>query len=306
MKTYDLNSIWTCFVGLVLAMTLTAHSTPILWGQTEENTFAPTVFSTRSGQSLAIAALAEAVAQDDVVFLGEEHDSDGAHQLQADLVRELILRGANIAISMEMFERDVQGLLDEYLAGRISEEEFLYGSRPWKNYPEHYREIVELAREHRIPVIAANVPRELAAAIAKGQEVNQSQSAFVARDLNTPQDLYWEKFTEIMKGHGGVDNEEANQRMYASQCLKDDTMAEAITDFLDRHRHRHVTVVHLCGKFHSDFGLGTASRVISRNGLARMTVVSTERTDDLKKVEPRKFRTQAHYLFVVPPNAKKE
>jgi uncharacterized iron-regulated protein len=268
--------------------------------------FAPKVIATKSGQEISVEQLADAVAKDDVVFLGEEHDSDGAHQLQAAVVRELILKGANIAISMEMFERDVQGVLNEYLDGRISEEEFLYASRPWKNYAEHYREIVELAKEHRIPVIAANVPRELAAALAKGQAIDQSQAAYQARKLTAPEDLYWEKFSEIMKGHGGVDNAAANRRMYESQCLKDDTMAESIADFLATHRHRHVTVVHLCGKFHSDFGLGTASRVNDLNGLARVTIVSTERTEDLSKFESRKYRAQAHYLFVVPPNAAKE
>ncbi len=272
----------------------------------ETTTFAPKIVATKTGQDISVEQLAEIVAKDDVVFLGEEHDSDGAHQLQADLVRELILKGANIAISLEMFERDVQGILNEYLAGRISEEEFLYASRPWNNYAEHYREVIELAREHRIPVIAANVPRELASAIAKGQVIDQSQSAFRSRELNAPSDLYWEKFAEIMKGHGGSDNEASNRRMYESQCLKDDTMAESIADFLAAHRHRHVTVVHLCGKFHSDFGLGTAARVALRNGLARMTIVSTERTEDIEKFDVRKHRTRGHYLFVVPPNAAKE
>lgn len=290
-------SLFAVMLGLLLGDRAVAQ---------DETSFAPKILATKTGQEISVEQLAETVAKDDVVFLGEEHDSDGAHQLQAALVRELILKGANIAISLEMFERDVQGVLNEYLAGRISEEEFLYASRPWNNYAEHYREVIELAREHRIPVIAANVPRELAAAIAKGQAVDQSQAAYRARSLNAPSDLYWEKFAEIMKGHGGSENETANRRMYESQCLKDDTMAEAITDFLATHRHRHVTVVHLCGKFHSDFGLGTAARVAWRNGLARMTIVSTERPENLEKFDIRKYRTQGHYLFVVPPNAAKE
>ena len=35
--------------------------------------------------------------------------------------------------------RDVQGVLDDYLAGRIDEAEFLSGSRPWQNYRTGYR-----------------------------------------------------------------------------------------------------------------------------------------------------------------------
>jgi uncharacterized iron-regulated protein len=262
----------------------------------------PMIVRMKDGQQVTPVDLARSLAGADVVFLGEEHDNDSGHALQLAIVQELINQGANIAISMEMFERDVQGAIDEYLASRIPEDMFLANSRPWPNYAEHYRPIIELAREKRIPVIAANVPREIAGRVSRGEAPDLSMAPFSARRTSAAKDSYWQKFGEAMKGHGGTETGDAVSNFYRSQCLKDDTMAESIADFLARHSHRHVTVVHLCGKFHSDFGLGTAARVASRNGIVRMEIVSTEKAGDDNAFDFRKHAGRSHYMFVVPEN----
>jgi uncharacterized iron-regulated protein len=164
-------------------------------------------------------ALQLQLAKMDVVVLGEEHDSDGAHQLQLALIKELIEQNVNVAISMEMFERDVQGALNEYLAGRIDEEVFLAASRPWKNYSEHYKPIVELAREKKLPVIASNTPREIASLVSKGESLGIPHHPFCARVTSAPEDLYWQQFLDAMKGHGGMEASEAGKKFYSSQCL---------------------------------------------------------------------------------------
>jgi hypothetical protein len=58
-----------------------------------------------------------------------------------------------------MFERDVQGILNEYLEGLITESRFKASARPWEHYDQDYRPMVEMAREAGIPVLAANAPR---------------------------------------------------------------------------------------------------------------------------------------------------
>lgn len=266
----------------------------------EPAAFDPVIVRMKDGLQVTLPDLARSLASADVVFLGEEHDSDAAHALQLAIIQELVNQGANIAISMEMFERDVQGAVDEYLAGRITEEVFLAASRPWPNYAEHYRPIVELAREKRVPLIAANVPREIAAKVSRGETPSLSAASFSARQSTASKDLYWQKFGEAMKGHGGTDTGDAVSNFFLSQCLKDDTMAESIVDFLAAHAHRHITVVHLCGKFHSDFGLGTAARVVSRNGILRMEILSTEGVANPGDFDFRKHGGRSHYTFVVP------
>ena len=51
-------------------------------------------------------------------------------------------------------------------------------------------------------------------------------------------------------------------------------MAEAITDHLAAVAPEHPLVVHWCGRFHSDFGLGTVERVARRRPDLALAVVS--------------------------------
>src|SRR3990172_2741577 len=65
------------------------------------------------------------LAYADVVFVGEQHDDPNTHRLELAVLDGLARRRGAIILSLEMFERDVQPVLDDYLAGRGEEEEFL-------------------------------------------------------------------------------------------------------------------------------------------------------------------------------------
>ena len=120
----------------------------------------------RWGNRTSLKALVGSSADDDVLLVGEEH-GDGVGHAVEDLLLETVLQeigvaggaGRPVVLSMEMFERDVQYIVDEYLAGLISEDHFLRSSRPWDDYASRYRPLVERARAHGVPVLAANAPR---------------------------------------------------------------------------------------------------------------------------------------------------
>ncbi|KAK9916804.1 hypothetical protein WJX75_007270 [Coccomyxa subellipsoidea] len=99
----------------------------------------------------------------DVVLLGETHDDRIAHLLQLQLLRgaqdQSSRTGRPMALSLEMFERDVQGIMDEYLSGVITERDLKQDGRPWPNYDTDYRPLVEFAKAEGFPVICANAPR---------------------------------------------------------------------------------------------------------------------------------------------------
>src|SRR5262245_42548378 len=93
----------------------------------------------------------------EVTFVGEPHNDPVAHYLEEQFLRDTWDR--RLALSMEMFERDVQYVLDEYLADLITEPNLISNGRAWKNYKSDYSPLVEFAKEKKIPVIAANAPR---------------------------------------------------------------------------------------------------------------------------------------------------
>jgi uncharacterized iron-regulated protein len=252
----------------------------------------------RAGKEMTLAQVADELGARDVVYLGELHDNVAGHQVYAELARLLADRRPDFVISMEMFERDVQGVVNDYLRGRIDEAAFLKHSRPWKEYARDYRPVVELARERKMDVIAGNLPRTVAGKVASKEG---SMSPFLPRVTTAPLDRYWELFAETMKGHPGADG--AVERMYRAQCAKDDAMAEGIADYLATHPHRQPLVIHCTGSFHTDYGLGTAARLAQRAPLAQAAIVSMIAVPDVAKADVTNDRKKAHYLLIVtaPP-----
>lgn len=237
---------------------------------------APRVYASAEGRFVSWPEMVERLATADVVFVGEQHDDSVAHRLERRLVEDL---GAArpVVVAMEMFERDVQPLLDRYLAGAATEEEMLAGTRPWRNYAPDYRPVVELARGRGWPVVASNVPRRLASAVARGgldtlRVLAGEERAFAAAELDCPEDAYFRRFTAEMGEHPGM-TPAAMLRIYHAQCVKDETMAEAVAATL---RPGAVTV-HLNGAFHSDHRMGIVPRLQRRRPGVRIAVVSLVR-----------------------------
>jgi len=121
---------------------------------------------TGEGVQTSFEAIEDALGGVDVVLLGEEHNDPVAHFLQRRILERAFVRyGADstysrpIVLSMEQFTQDVQYILDEYLDDLIAAKSFEAESRPWKNYKTDYRPMVEFAKAHHLPVVAANAPR---------------------------------------------------------------------------------------------------------------------------------------------------
>ncbi len=118
----------------------------------------------RSDGAVATEAnLREALQDIDVVFIGELHNDPVSHHIEQMVFENMFeLHGHASTLSMEMFGRDVQYIVDEYLDDLISESHFRRSSSPWKNYETDYRQLVEFAKESGLDVIAANAPRRYA------------------------------------------------------------------------------------------------------------------------------------------------
>lgn len=249
----------------------------------------------RTGQDVTLTQLADELATRDVVFFGELHDNVEGHKVYAELARMLADRRPDFVIAMEMFERDTQGVVTDYLRGRIDEPAFLQHSRPWKDYARDYRPLIELARSRKMDVIAGNLPRAVASKVSSKQG---STSPFLPRRTSAPNDRYWELFVESMKDHPGAEGKV--EQMYQAQCAKDDAMAEGMADYLNSNPHRQPLVIHCNGNFHSDYGLGTAVRLAQRVPLAQQAIISMVAAPDVAKADIASHRKKAQYLLIVP------
>jgi uncharacterized iron-regulated protein len=250
------------------------------------------------GREVTLDEMAERLAHADVVFLGENHDSDVGHALQLELFARLVeLRGGAV-LSLEMFERDVQLALDRYRWGRSDEAAFLEASRPWGNYAEHYRPAVELARAHGLPVIASNVPRPLAGRVAREGLGPVLGAEWMPREVDASPGAYRDRFEDAMGGHGAMPAD-AMERYFAAQCVKDDAMAESIAEALAREPG--ALVVHWCGRFHSDHGLGTVERLARRRPELDLVVVTMRTGTRNPRKVPAAELEAADYTWLVAP-----
>ena len=262
--------------------------------QTTSPSYVPQrVYDTKQHAFIDFETMLADLARADVIFVGEQHDDPNTHRLELAVLEGLHRRGVAGAVSLEMFERDTQGTLNEFLAGSKSEEAFLKDSRPWPRYHTDYRPLVDFAKAHGWPVIAANVPRRHATDVAKRgleavDQLSASDRPHAAKEFECPRDAYFDKFTAAMSEHPppGTDKLSAGEqrlrttRYYESQCVKDETMAESIAGVTGKR------VVHFNGSFHSDFGLGTAERTRRRLPGRRVLVVSVLPVSDLDALTP--------------------
>ena len=109
-------------------------------------------------------------AKRQVVLLGETHDDADHHRWQLHTIAGLYALRPQMVLGFEMFPRRVQGALDDWVAGRLGDAEFL-GRVEWRQVwgydPDLYLPIFQFARMHRIPMLALNVERRLVSRVGE-------------------------------------------------------------------------------------------------------------------------------------------
>ena len=233
--------------------------------------------NTRTGDTATLQDIVKDAENYNVVIFGEKHDSKDCHNAEEELLIALS-KNYPLIFSMEMFERDVQEYMDSYLKGRVTEEEFLKNSRPWSNYKDDYRPLVEYCKKQGIYVLASNVPRYIASRVAKSgpsvlDSLTGNEKAYVAGKVYYDNPEYRERFYETMeKIHMPGFSQQMKENYYRAQCLKDATMAESILNVL--RSHKGYKVFHINGSFHSDYRLGVVFQLAKLDSSIKVLVIS--------------------------------
>lgn len=255
------------------------------------------------GNTADLQQILNRIETSDVVFLGENHDDATAHALQLEIFKRAVRKYSaqrKFALSLEMFERDVQIVLDEYLKNLITEKKFLDDSRPWKNYQTDYRPLVELAKEQKLDVIAANAPRRYVNMVSRlgrdslNQLSPETKKWLAPLPYGEPSQAYGDKFNALM-GKMPEANMGLN-KILASQSLWDATMAFSISEFLKKTKNP--LVVHLNGAFHTENHLGTVEHLLKYSPKARILVVTMRYDDDFTKFDKEKHTGLGDFVIL--------
>jgi uncharacterized iron-regulated protein len=260
------------------------------------------IVDTKTNAPLDWPGLLDRLATFDVVFLGETHVDDTTHRVELHVLEGLLARQqGKVVLSMEMFERDVQPALDDYLAGRLDEPAFLARARPWNNYETAYRPLVEAAKAAGIPVVAANFPgtlrRRLAGGDAKAaiEQLPAELRSLLPAEFLPASAAYWERVDRAVRGHMGFSGGGTPaERLYETQNLWDNAMGDAVAKA--RAAHPDALVLHVAGGFHTAYRDGTVAQFAARSPGTTFAVVSIAPALELFGVRPDRDRDQADFL----------
>jgi uncharacterized iron-regulated protein len=204
-------------------------------------------------------AVVESCADAAVVLVGETHAHPLGLEIAAELFDDILAANPRAVLSMEFYERDHQAALDDYVAGVIDAEQFDRATfRNAGNNPEGHRRMVESARLAGRPIIAANAPRRYARlARTEGfdrlRNLTPEQRRLFEIPDALPDNAYANRFRAAMSsmgGHGAMTGEDPITGFLRSQTLWDVTMADSIAEATRQGE----PVVHVVGRFHSEFG----------------------------------------------------
>jgi uncharacterized iron-regulated protein len=261
------------------------------------------MFEGDTGRVATWADLMEGVAWAEVIFLGEVHDHVEGHLLQQAIVEDALASFPGTAVSMEMFERDDQPVVDAYLRGEISVDELVertkslgWGASPFREssaeerraiWDLNYQPVVDEAKLRGARVIAANAPRAyVRRARMEGYDALRALPAEERALFDLPGSLedgvYRSAFDAVMLREGEDRNDpEVRTRIdntYRSQQVWDTTMGRSIAMAFepregDPDGAAVTKVIHLVGGFHVDRRAGTVTRLLeARPGTRVLTI----------------------------------
>ncbi|MGK2943919.1 MAG: ChaN family lipoprotein [Desulfuromonadales bacterium] len=251
------------------------------------------IYHLPTGVKVTADQMIAAITDARIVYVGETHDNPAAHRLQLLILKAMAERyPEQLSLGMEMFNTSQQNILDQWSRGELSEKDFLKKSGWYDNWRmdyAYYRDILNYAREHQIPLLGLNATREMVEAVGKStlpELDDELRSQLPEFDLEDPYQLAVAR--AIYAGH--LQSDKMLDGFLRIQTLWDETMAENIVRTLaDRPEHRMLV---MAGGNHIRNGFGIPRRVYRRLPTSyvlvgsRELVVPEEKQDQMMDVDP--------------------
>jgi uncharacterized iron-regulated protein len=256
------------------------------------------------GKKVDYENIVNQVIKSDFVFFGELHDNPIAHWMELELTKSLFsVKAKNLVLAAEMFETDNQILIDEYFAGLIKEASFETEFRKWSNYSTDYKPLLNFAKENGLRLVASNIPRRYASAVASGgfealDKVSAEGKKYIA-PLPVDYDPELPCYKEMLSMGGGA-NSHASPNLPKAQAIKDATMANSIVKNWQKGK----TVIHFNGSYHSDKYMGIIWYLLKFSPEAKISTISTVQQDTINKLN-NEYKKTSDFIIVIPSSMTK-
>ncbi len=252
-----------------------------LSGIAQEKAF---VIYNAKGKKVSYKKMMKSLSESDVTLFGELHNNPISHWLQLEVTKSLGQK-RDLILGAEMFERDNQNELNDYLSGKIDSKMLDSLARLWDNYDTDYAPLVNYAKENKLPFIATNIPRRFANLVYKKDfkgldSLSAEEKSWIAQlPIEYDKDLPgYQKMLEMMGGHGG-------ETFPKAQAIKDATMAESIDRALTKAENQDdITFIHYNGAYHSNDYEGILWYLKRKNATLNYKTIATVSQENVKKL----------------------
>lgn len=252
------------------------------------------------GKTISYNKMMKDIITADIVFFGELHNDPIAHWLELEITKDLFTqKGDSLILAAEMFERDDQLIIDEYLGKLYAANKFEAEVKLWNNYKTDYKPLMDLALENGLRFVASNVPRRYASMVSKsGLEILDTLSD-MAKTYLAPLPVEYDPevkcYKDMLKMMGEGMPARMSENLPKAQALKDATMAYSISEYWSPGK----TVIHYNGSYHSKNFEGIIWYLNRYVDNLNIVTVETVIQEDIMELEEEN-RGIASYIFVVP------
>lgn len=248
---------------------------------------------TSSGKKTNMRQVFKSIEKSQVVFFGELHNNPISHWLELKLYKKMYEQDSTVLLGLEMFERDNQTVLDDFISQKINRKQLDTLARLWKNFDTDYLPLLKYAQQKHLSVTATNVPRNIANQVYKyGFSVLDSNSNpifFASLPIEFDSTVACYQNISAMAHHGG------KFYLAQAQALKDATMAESIIKKIGTTK---TPFLHINGSYHSENKEGICWHLKRMNPPIKLITLTTILQKDIEKLEPEN-KGKSDFIVVV-------
>jgi uncharacterized iron-regulated protein len=272
------------------------------------------IFGGHSGKPFSSeAAFKSLVWRNDVIYVGETHDQNLDHLAQLEALKAMrIARGSKIAVGFEMLNQTLQPVLEDYVSGRITEEEFLDKAdwkKEWGFDFAMYKPLFDFIIQHKLRALALNVPHKIVAKIARAglAGLAPEEASMLPNPVAiTTHKKYVDYLKESYGGHG--DSPMAKimtfENYLASMCAWNEGMGARVADFLTANPGYALLVV--AGNGHDLYNAAIPASVKATLKDVRQITFYTENAAKCPETMPKEHKDMANYMWYINHPAKPE
>ena len=217
------------------------------------------VVETATGNVIGMDELIGELSKASVVYVGEMHTSTEDHKIQLAVLKKLSQGGRCVELAMEMFPTTAQPVLDRYVRGEMSQEDFLKDvgwEEVWGFPYSLYRDLIDWQKQNRMPIICLNAPNKVVRKIGHNGlgSLTPDERSQVAREFHLDDPANRDRIRKEYTVHE-KDKIKDFQSFFEAQLAWEETMAQTLAERLEQTGGKCIIVVAI-GKGHISDRLG--------------------------------------------------